>query len=436
MVNTIFDDNGYEYFDTDKHVLFSTDNSHDYLFDYITKDLSYLPKLLEEYILQKIDTATFKIKNNQNSDETMAQIIETLKPIHPYYEHEYKKVIIKEIGEYFNNLLGYSVLNRNSNALECAYNEEWYVKKFISLVPTTFVPSGTYPDNLTPHDFFDEFIEWIKGRDYSPYEIEETFIYGIPEKNMTGFLSEIQTQKKINNMLFFLLDIEAQELQSLSISQRIWLYGKIFSYSDLEVIHQFSFHRPIQSSNYDDIIKNANYENRFYEIFESLFALTNVNIERDGIPENLIKKFHSAIDCAKKVSSGSIYEQYEINNLQQLLFLEIMFMIRTGTMIKRCKNCGKYFVIKNRKISYCNRINESGVRCSAVGSKKTFQRKMENEEELKIYNRAYKTHYARRRNGKMNQREFEIWTHEAKEQLEKVRSGELDISTFREWLKK
>ncbi len=61
---------------------------------------------------------------------------------------------------------------------------------------------------------------------------------------------------------------------------------------------------------------------------------------------------------------------------------------------------------------------------------------MDNEEELKIYNRAYKTHHARLRNKKMNSHEFETWTHEAKDRLEKVRAGELDIAAFKEWLKK
>lgn len=435
MVNTIFDDNGYEYFDTDNHVLFSTDNRHDYLFEYITKDISCLSKLLDQYILQKIDTRTFKLKENRNENETIAQIIEIFKLIHPYYAHEYKKVIIKGIGIYFNNLLGYSVLNGNSNVLECAYNKEWYIENFIGLTRIILAPFGEYPNHLTPHDFFDKFIEWIKGRNYSP-ENRRNVYFRQSRKKATGFLSEIETQKKIYNMLYFLLDITAQEFQNLSTSQRMWLYSKIFNYSDLEVNHQFTFERPIQSSNYNDTVKNANYKYRYYDDSEPLYALRKLNVGRDGVPEHLINSLQYAVDCAKKITSGNIYEKYEINSLQQLLFLEIMFMIQNGTMIRKCKHCGKYFVVKNRKTAYCDRINESGIRCSAVGSKKTFQRKIESEEELKIYNRAYKTHYARFRNGKMKRCEFELWTKEAKEQLENVRSGELDISIFREWLKK
>ena len=64
---------------------------------------------------------------------------------------------------------------------------------------------------------------------------------------------------------------------------------------------------------------------------------------------------------------------------------------------------------------------------------------MENEEALKIYTRAYKTHFARMKTTtakKMTKEEFLDWAAEANEKLEKVRSGELTLSYFQDWLKK
>ena len=80
-------------------------------------------------------------------------------------------------------------------------------------------------------------------------------------------------------------------------------------------------------------------------------------------------------------------------------------------------------------------MNASGVSCSAVGSKQSFQRKLENDEALRIYNRAYKTHHARIRSGKMKENHFSLWRMEAKEMLERVRAGELELGDFKKWVK-
>ena len=127
--------------------------------------------------------------------------------------------------------------------------------------------------------------------------------------------------------------------------------------------------------------------------------------------------------------------EYEVDDLRQLAYLEILLMIQEDTMIKKCKRCGKYFVVTNRNVAYCERVDESGVRCSEVGSHQNFQKKMASDEALQIYNRAYKTHHARVRKGAMSKEDFRLWYKEAKAKLEQVRAGELDIDNFQRWLK-
>ncbi len=435
LINTVFDDNGYKYFNEGKYVLFSADNTHNYLFDYVTKDLSSLPSLLEQYFFQKMDTTTLKIKENSSNNENINKMIELLKSIHPYYEYEYKKVLIKAIGVCFNNFLVYSILETNKAASECVEKNELYIEKFIKLIPDILIPYNIFPNELSPVDFYHKFLVRINGQNYPAHQIEETFVFGKPQKNITCFHEEIKTQKNIFDMLYFLLDIAVPELQNLSTSQRIWLYSNIFIDSELEVMHQFSFCKPALIDNPSDYQQKINDKHKFDEIFEPLYVLRKSNSDYDRMPDHLITNLHLAINLAKEISSANIYEEYEINNLQQLLYLETMYMIQAGTMIRKCRNCGKYFVVKNRKVAYCDRINNSGICCSAVGSKQTFQRKLESEEELKMYNRAYKTHHARLRNKKMSQSEFEIWTREAKENLKKVRMGKLELAAFKEWLK-
>lgn len=93
-----FSDIGYEYLNMEKDILFSSDNTHNYLFDYITKDLSRLHDLFEKYISNKMDTTTFNLNKCQDSNVDINTIIEIFKTIHPYFEYEYRKEIQNIIG--------------------------------------------------------------------------------------------------------------------------------------------------------------------------------------------------------------------------------------------------------------------------------------------------------------------------------------------------
>lgn len=250
-----------------------------------------------------------------------------------------------------------------------------------------------------------------------------------------GFSDEIKTQHHVCNMLFFLLDISAKELNTLTTPQRIWLYSRIFHTSScqpwLYMADSISFHLPAQYSG-----RMPAADHSIDQILKPLCSLNERNIGLDGIPAELAACFHTAVECARKISSPNAYNIYEISSLQQLLDLEIMSMLQSGTMIRKCNSCRKYFIVDNRRTAYCSRSNQSGMPCSAVGSKQSFQRKMESDEALKIYHRAYKTHHARIRNGKMKENSFLLWHAQAKENLERVRAGELELGDFRKWLKK
>jgi len=433
MAYALFNENSYKYFGENNCVLFSADNAHIHLFDYITKDLSCLSELLEQYILQRMDIATFELKEQTNSTEYITRIKEILLSVHPYYEHEYRKVILHEIGDYFNNLLAYSYYCLKFPHINIT-EKKWYTDRITPLMQPLLQAGDTYPT-----DFYNKLQKWLSPEGYL---IEEFFIPDIPQKMPIGFNSEIETQISIYNMLYFILDISALGIKELTIPQRMWLYGNIFygtyNYSaEMSVKQQLTFWASARHQyEYTDTLNSENGK-KINETFNQLYSLRRLNIGRDGIPANLMEYFNSAVENAKSITTtATVYEKYEINNLYQLLYLEIISMIKSNIMIRKCKNCGKYFVANNRKTVYCNRIDKSGTYCSAVGANRSFQQKLVKDEALKIYTRAYKTHFARTRKKKMTQEDFSNWCTDAKENLNKVRAGTLDISTFQEWLKK
>ena len=58
-----------------------------------------------------------------------------------------------------------------------------------------------------------------------------------------------------------------------------------------------------------------------------------------------------------------------IESLSELFYYEFMQMMKNGRQIKLFKNCGKYFVLKDkRRREYCERIFKGGKTCREIGA--------------------------------------------------------------------
>ena len=165
--------------------------------------------------------------------------------------------------------------------------------------------------------------------------------------------------------------------------------------------------------------------------------LKNYHNNQDDVHPEAIDALDRLIHRSKNGYTEGIYEEYEVNDLFEVLFLEVYHMILSNKAVKKCRHCGLYFVVNNLNVEYCNRILEGEEKsCSEIGPKRSYQKKLEEDYPLKIYSRAYKTHYARVKKGKMTQAEFNTWYLEAKDKLELARAGNLDIAEYEKWLKK
>ena len=125
-----------------------------------------------------------------------------------------------------------------------------------------------------------------------------------------------------------------------------------------------------------------------------------------------------------------------INNIAQLMYHEIMNMIMQGHSIRRCKNCGKYFVqYGDRIVDYCDEIPEGETKpCSVIGSSRQFTASLKDDPIKQTYTRVYKKYVARRRLKTITEGQFTEWSAAAK----KLRSYAYEIGmheeTFREKL--
>jgi len=450
MAQVRFSNNGYDYFD-EMLVLFSSDKTHNLLLDYVAKDLSMLPGLLEQYVSKKINIDTFELTDYIYSATDIKEIEQTLVSFHPYYEQEFKNVFINAVGNFINHSLRHLLYKHKSR--KYVYDRDPYIEIFKGLTAPLSFTLDTYPD-----EFYSKYRKLLRIPDDSQFAI--LLDAGVSYPSAQGFEGELKAHDAIRKMLFWLLDITAPSIGVLPMSQRIRLYSNIDKSHPRDVMGvtkrltlspTYLIRDDWENDSEDDVDDNLednvvndeladNREKRNRFRVEDRFELLrkfDFYVDYENIPTEIIDSLGDVTKHISGLSTAETFEEYDVNNLYQLLYLEIMMMIQNGTIIKRCKHCGMYFVVVTRKREYCDRVADGERRpCSAIGRSRSYQKSIKEDPSLEMYNRAYKTHHARQIKGKMEQNDFFRWCNEAKAMLEKVRTGDLDISVFEDWLKK
>lgn len=423
-----FYSDGYKYLSNQNVVDFFEERTHLHLLNYASSDVTYklaqLQSLLEQYILKRMNIETIELKQDySHNDNEIAKIIELLCTIHPYYRYEPSKVITNTIGKYFNNLLVFWGCNKDYEFRRIDK------KQYLFILSRLFKDFFKFPEK-SPEYFYSKYelrVGFDKSGNIEDQNIEDPFVYGYQKKEPKIFYEEIYTQEVINEMLFWILDSSTQSLKDLPVFQRAWLYGAL-----TELTHGSS-----KIKIKKELTLIPDFTNKVSEVeflFEPFCDIGRINEKCIDGSTKLSKALAAVAEYAKRISSSVLYEEYEIDNLYQLLYLEILLMIQDDIKIKKCKRCGMYFVVDDNKKAYCDRKIDGKI-CSRVGSRQTFQKKLDNDPALEFYNRTYKTYHRRVKNGIMTQSEFSEWADDAKEKRNKVRDGEIDLETFQESIK-
>jgi hypothetical protein len=149
----------------------------------------------------------------------------------------------------------------------------------------------------------------------------------------------------------------------------------------------------------------------------------------DKAPSDTLDALNAAVEYAQSLPDSSVYDEYEIEDLYTLLYLELTQMLKDNLGVKRCKHCGMYFVVTDKKMEYCDRQNGKNNRpCFAEGKNGGYQQKLKDDEFHRVYNRAYKKYHAR-----SNKADFNTWYNNARNLLTLYNRGELnmDIAEFK-----
>ncbi|MCI8620336.1 MAG: hypothetical protein HFJ50_00350 [Clostridia bacterium] len=132
-----------------------------------------------------------------------------------------------------------------------------------------------------------------------------------------------------------------------------------------------------------------------------------------------------------------IKEIYEIDNFYNFLFLELYFILQQKTYLKKCKNCGKYFLTTNSAVIYCNNTFEDNKTCREIGASKVFSKNLENDEAYNLYRKTYKRKQALAKNKGGNfEMDYNKFRYQGKDKKNAYKLNEISKEEFMEWLNK
>jgi hypothetical protein len=120
-----------------------------------------------------------------------------------------------------------------------------------------------------------------------------------------------------------------------------------------------------------------------------------------------------------------------------LMRFELMKIISQGVPIRKCANCGRFFILDGRSdIEYCSRplADQPGKTCQDVGALNKYMDKVHADPIRKEFHKAYKRNHSRVRVDTMTQTEFLEWSDEAREKRDQCIAGVLSKDEFMEWV--
>ena len=121
-----------------------------------------------------------------------------------------------------------------------------------------------------------------------------------------------------------------------------------------------------------------------------------VNYIRNGnrafLPFDTVKVQYVPREVPDRPGTYAIYELYTVDCLQSFLKIDFMKAIMRGHIIRRCKNCKRFFLLtKGYRTDYCDRSLPDNPKrnCRNQGAKNTEKEKARNNPVIQSYYRAY-----------------------------------------------
>lgn len=418
------------------------DATGEHLFHFVDTDLSKFMELFLTYFDSRIDRTTLECKETET--DLMEQLYTTFTVLHPFFQ-----------SDEHTSSLPYLLANTLNQVVEKAeLTKEHYMGLLSHLTGPALNSCCKRAGRLSPYYdsalFAQRFYEEYRQRD-------KASIHNKWRKDGIGGI--VSLQKYIRSYLYWILDSTAARFDALTQEQRLRLFSSVFgssnawqpfairdvlcpgtpnSHAVADILRKGQSHILENLSDMDSVVDETQ-RMAAEEIERSQYAKVLEELVSDSelLSEDIADWLAAKVDNAIHDDTTSWFRAYEIASFSDYLLLQVSLLTEKKVIIKRCKNCGRYFIPEKISIDYCHRILPGETQsCYEIGPKRVFNKLLAADLPRNLYSKAYKKYQARLRRKVITEDEFNTWRENAKEYLENVQHGLISTEEYTEWMQK
>lgn len=262
--------------------------------------------------------------------------------------------------------------------------------------------------------FFTSYIKYFEKSDIDNLKIDNTYSYSEIENLGKKYFKlikkdAIKVQKIYSEFVDYIFNKHPLE-NSRAMTNKIRFY--IYYTSHFKTLKQY--------------VTNFQIDNAFnYKIFPEYLE----NSEEKLLDFFTTGQHFADVYAETNATSSSVYT---------ILYITLFkFVEEDKNIIKKCKNCGKYFITDNPRINYCNNLFKEKQTCRDIGNQIAQRIKQENEIVYGKYRKIYaKKAMLVKRNPDIEvyKKDYENWKKKAKEFMDAIRSETKTYEDFDKWL--
>ena len=418
------------------------DATGEHLFHFVDTDLSKFMELFLTYFDSRINRTTLECKETET--DLMEQLYTTFTVLHPFFQ-----------SDEHTSSLPYLLANTLNQVVEKAeLTKEHYMGLLSHLTGPALNSCCKRAGRLSPYYdsalFAQRFYEEYRQRD-------KASIHNKWRKDGIGGI--VSLQKYIRSYLYWILDSTAARFDALTQEQRLRLFSSVFgssnawqpfairdvlcpgtpnSHAVADILRKGQSHILENLSDMDSVVDETQ-RMAAEEIERSQYAKVLEELVSDSelLSEDIADWLAAKVDNAIHDDTTSWFRAYEIASFSDYLLLQVSLLTEKKVIIKRCKNCGRYFIPEKISIDYCHRILPGETQsCYEIGPKRVFNKLLAADLPRNLYSKAYKKYQARLRRKVITEDEFNTWRETAKEYLENVQHGLISTEEYTEWMQK
>lgn len=262
--------------------------------------------------------------------------------------------------------------------------------------------------------FFTSYIKYFEKSDIDNLKIDNTYSYSEIENLGKKYFKlikkdAIKVQKIYSEFVDYIFNKHPLE-NSRAMTNKIRFY--IYYTSHFKTLKQY-----VTDFQIDDAFN--------YKIFPEYLE----NSEEKLLEFFTTGQHFADVYAETNATSSSVYT---------ILYITLFkFVEEDKNIIKKCKNCGKYFITDNPRINYCNNLFKEKQTCRDIGNQIAQRIKQENEIVYGKYRKIYaKKAMLVKRNPDIEiyKKDYEKWKMEAKEFMDAIRAEKKTYEEFDKWL--